>query len=110
MGEKTLERPVEKSAEAAPSGKLILFNYSKNPYHLKDGPNGEKRIFAVGSSLECADRAEYDQLKKYKGMNTTQQFAPGLNTHIIKLEAEKAALVDEVAELKKQVERYQKGK
>lgn len=95
----------EKTAE-----KLVLFNHSRNPYHLKNGPDGEKRIFAVGSSLECADKEEYDMLKNYRGVSTTQQAAPGLSAHIEKLNADKAALTDEVASLKEQLEKFQDHK
>jgi hypothetical protein len=105
------DKPAEKSAEKASTEKLVLFNHSRNPYHLKNGANGETRIFAVGSSLECEDRAEYDFLKNYRGVTTTQQSAPGLHAHVQKLEADKAAALEEVAELKKQLEKFQsKGK
>ncbi len=106
---------VERKADAAaPKGggaKLVLFNHSKNPYHLKNGPNGEKRLFEVGSQIECVDQAEYDFLKNYKGVATSQQVAPSLQNHIVKLETEKADLQSEVETLKKQLEKFQgKGK
>jgi len=117
----------DKDAEKAPAAKastekFILFNNSRNPYHLKDGPpyeviegkptaKGVQRIFTVGSSLECLDKEEYEMLKNYRGVTTTQQTAPGLHAHVQKLEAEKSAALDEVAELKKQLEKFQsKGK
>lgn len=107
MAEKTAEKP---------SGKLLLFNHSRNPFHLKPAPvkEGEtpvKRVWPVGAPLECIDQAEYDQMKQYKGVGTTQQVAPTLQAAVIRLEQEKAALLDEKADLLKQLEKFQsKGK
>lgn len=101
----------EKTADKPSTEKLVLFNHSRNPYHLQNGPDGEKRRFEVGASLECLDKAEYDMLKNYKGISTTAQAAPGLSAHIDRLTAEKNAAVEEVADLKKQLEKFQsKGK
>jgi len=97
MSEKTVEKP---------AGKLILFNHSRNPYHLGKNADGSQRIFAVGESIECIDQAEYDMLKNYKGVGTTQQVAPSLQAHVSKLESEKAALTDEVEALRKQLEKF----
>ncbi len=91
-----------------PAGKLILFNHSKNPYLLGKNADGTKRIFAVGESIECKDQAEYDQLRAYRGVSTTAQVAPGLNTYVAKLEAEKAELQQRVAELESQQEKFKK--
>jgi len=88
--------------EKASSEKMVLFNNSRNPFKLKDG-----RTFGIGDSLEFTDAAEYEQLKKYKGVSTTKQFAPGLSAHIEKLSADKAQLQDEVDTLKKQLEKFQ---
>ena len=100
----------EKIAEKPAGGKLVLFNHSRNPFRLKDGPNGEKRMFAVGAQLECVDQAEYDGLKNYKGVGTAQMVAPSLQNRIIALESEKKALTDEVASLKKQLEKFDDDK
>ena len=107
----TAEKEVEKPAERA-TGKLLLFNHSKNPYHLGKNPDGSERWFRQGASMDCKDQAEYDFLKNYKGVGTTQQVAPGLQAHVQQLETEKTALKDEVADLRKQLEKYQdkKGK
>lgn len=113
----------EKTAEKPAGGKLVLFNHGRNPIHLKDGPpyekvdgkdttRGIKRIFAVGDQIECIDQAEYDMLKNYKGIATSQQVAPSLQGLIIKLESEKVSLTQEVEGLRKQLEKFQdkKGK
>ncbi len=100
---------VEKHTPAkAAGGKLILFNQSKNPYHLKPGPNGEKRLFAVGTQIEALDQAEYDFLRNYKGVGTTAQVAPSLQNVISKLESDKAALEAEVADLRAYKEKFDK--
>jgi hypothetical protein len=88
--------------EKASSEKMVLFNNSRNPFKLKDG-----RTFGIGESLEFTDAAEYEQLKKYRGVTTTKQFAPGLSAHIEQLEADKAAALSEVETLKKQLEKFQ---
>ena len=112
----------EKTAEKTYTDKFVLFNHSRNPFHLKDGPpydvvdgkpttKGVKRRFEVGASLECLDQAEYDLLKGYKGVSTTAQAAPGLSSHIERLTAEKNAAIDEVADLKRRLEKFEsKGK
>ena len=96
----------EKTAEKPAAGKLVLFNHSRNPYKLKDGPNGEKRVFVVGAQIECLDEEEYKFLKNYKGIGTSQQVAPSLQNLIVKLESEKKALEEEVVGLREQLDKY----
>jgi hypothetical protein len=114
----------EKDAAKSSSGKLLLFNQSKNPYHLKDGPpwvekevDGKKvkvgttkRIFHIGASIECLDQEEYDMLSNYKGVGTTKQVAPSLDGRIRQLESEKSVLADEVAALKSQLAKFETHK
>lgn len=94
-----------------PAGKLVLFNHSRNPFVLGKNADGTRRMFHVGSSIECKDQAEYDQLRAYRGITTTAQVAPTLQAHVDKLEAEKATLTGRVAELEEQLEKFKtKGK
>jgi hypothetical protein len=104
------EKNDEKPAKGA--GKLTLFNHSRNPYHLGKNADGTERWFRIGKSIECVDQKEYDMLKNYKGVATTQQVAPGLQAHVQNLQEKIAAQNEEIAELKKQAEKFQdkKGK
>ena len=81
-------------AKEKASGKLTLWNYSRNPHELRKGPEGERRTLPVGGSIECLDQAEFDQLKKYTGMRTSQMVAPAMSATI--------------AELRKANEKYKK--
>ncbi len=94
------EKSQDKSAE-----KLVLFNHGRNPFDLGKNPDGSRRMFNVGESMECIDKAEYDRLKAYKGVGTTQQIAPSLQAHVLQLEAEKAALKEEVESLRERAEK-----
>lgn len=104
------EAPAVEEKKAA-TGKLMLFNHSKNPYHLGTNPDGTQRVFQVGKSLECKDQAEYDFLKNYKGVSTTAQVAPGLSVHIQSLNDKISAQAEEIAALKEQNSKFAgKGK
>ncbi len=103
----------EKKAEsrASKAGKLVLFNHSKNPYELGKNEDGTRRMFLVGSSIECKDQAEYDMLRNYRGVGTTAQVAPNLQAHVDSLQEKINTQASENAELKKQLEKFQaKGK
>lgn len=100
------EKKADAAAPKAGTGKLTLFNHSKNPYHLGTNPDGTPRVFHVGKSLECKDQAEYDALRVYKGMSTTAQVAPGLTVHIQSLNDKIAAQAEEIEALKKQNEKF----
>ncbi len=112
MSEKTADKHAEKHAEKSAekqSAKLILFNHSKNPFTLKDGPNKEKRTLKVGQSIECLDQTEYDQLRKYRGVGTTAQVSPDLGRYVVDLESQVTSLKEEIADLKKQLGKDKKG-
>lgn len=95
----------EKSAE-----KLILFNHSRNPYNLGKDAKGEVRWFRVGDSIECKDQAEFDMLRNYKGVSTTKQVSPTLSAHVQTLNDKISAQQEEIEALKKQNEKFTKGK
>ncbi len=105
------EKTVEKSA-----GKLVLFNHSRNPFRLKDGPPAEKggtpvkRIWAVGSQIECLDQAEYDLLKNYRGVGTSQQVAPSLHARVLDLEKQVAEKQAEIENLTEHLEKFKEKK
>lgn len=103
MAEKSDEKPAAK-----PAGKLILFNHSKNPYILGKNPDGSRRMFKIGDSIECKDQTEFDRLRTYRGVSTTGQVAPSLHAHVTRLESEKVAAQEEIAELKKRLEKFEK--
>ncbi len=105
--------------------KLILFNNSRNPYHLKDGPpyvdkkigtetikvGMTRRFFEVGTSIECLDAEEYNLLRSFKGISTTKQAIPGVQNYIDSLTAEIATHKETIADLRGQLEKScKKGK
>src|SRR4051812_5071804 len=90
------------------SGKLTLWNYSKNPHVLRDGPNGEKRSLPVGGSIEALDDKEFEQLKKYPGFRTSAMVAPGMSATIDQLESKIEDQKAEIAELKKANDKYKR--
>lgn len=95
----------EKTAEKH-AGKLVLFNHGRNPFFLGKNADGSKRMFEVGQSLECKDQAEYDRLKQYKGVVTTQQVAPALQSHVTNLETQIQQQKEELDTLRKQNEKF----
>lgn len=96
--------------EKGSTEKLILFNHSKNPYNLGKNEDGTQRVFRIGESMECKDEAEFKALRNYKGVSTTKQVAPGLSAHVQSLNDKISAQQEEIEALRKQNEKFTKGK